>query len=169
MKTSTNKPKLIALTGFYVAADAAYAPTILDTDAGYFLENEPVKRFNPYDTSVLAEVLRDRIAAPNEVVAAPTVAPKRLVLANILNIATQAELERKTVFLSVTRLDNGFRIESQPRKSDGSWDRKADRLIDCYLPATTTYNQLADVIIEHLKSRRDLPSQPIDINQPKTA
>ena len=169
MKTSAQKPKLIAHTGFYIASDAAYAPTIKDTDAGYFLEKEPVKIFNPYDASALTDVLRDRLSSPNEVISAPPIAPKSLVVGDLLRISTQAELERKTVFMSVTRLDTGFRIESQPKKSDGTWDRKADRLIDCYLPVTTTYEQLAAAIIEHLKSRKDLPGSMVDFNQPKTA
>jgi len=165
----TNKPSLLAVTGFYVAADAAYMPTQMDTDAGYFISKEPVLRFNAFEVSELAEALRKSLFKPNEVIAAEHMPPKDLVMSPHLHVSTQQDLERKTVFVSVVRLDTGFRIESQPRKADGTWDRKADRDIDCYLPLDTSYEKLAETVIAYLRSRRDLPGQAIDINQQRTA
>lgn len=165
----TNKPSLLAVSGFYVAADAAYMPTQMDTDAGYFISKEPVHRFNAFDIKELAQALRKSLIKPNEVIAAEHMPPTDLVMSPHLHVSTQQDLERKTVFVSVVRLDTGFRIESQPRKADGTWDRKADRDIDCYLQVDTSYEKLAETIISYLRTRRDLPGSMVDFNQPKTA
>lgn len=166
---STTKPILEAVSGFYVAADAAYMPTQKDTDAGYFICKEPVKRFNAFDCDELAAALRQSLSSPNEIIPADPMPPKDLVMAPYIGVSTQKQLEQKTVYISVVRLDTGFRIESLRKASDGTADREGPKAIDTVLPRETTYEQIAAAIIEHLKSRRDLPGSTVDFNQPKTA
>jgi hypothetical protein len=166
---TTNKPTLEALSGFFVAADSAYMPTLKDTDAGYFIAKEPVIKFDAFNASELVEVLKHSLSKPNDVIAAEHMPPKDLVMAPYISVSTQKQLEQKTVYISIKRLDTGFRIESPRKSSDGTTDRKGPKAIDTVLPPETTYEQLAAVIIEHLKSRKDLPGSTVDFNQPKTA
>jgi len=154
----TEKPIIEALTGFYLAADAAYMPTDVDTDAGYFIEKEPVRRFNAFDPNALASLLTQSLSVANTIIPAPKMAPQDLVLAPYLGISTQKELEQKTVYVAVKKLNTGFKIVSLAKNSDGTADRKGPKAIDMVLPRETTYEQLATAIIEHLKSRKDLPN-----------
>ena len=151
------KPELLSLTGFYVAGSEAFMPAMMDTDAGYFIEKEPVLRFDPFNSSALAKVLENSLSEPNTVIPASKFPPEDLVLSPYLNVSSQNELEKKTVYVSVVKLNTGFRIESQQRKSDGTWDRK-DKAIDEVLPETATYGELADRIIAYLKTRKDIPA-----------
>lgn len=78
MSTYKPKPILEAVSGFYVAADAAYMPTQKDTDAGYFIAKEPVKRFDAFDREELAAALRQSLSKPNEIIPADPMPPKVL-------------------------------------------------------------------------------------------
>jgi hypothetical protein len=95
--------------------------------------------------------------------------PKDLVMGPYLDVKTQDELEKKTVYVSVKRLNTGFKITSLHKLVNGLQDRKGAKALDILLPRETTYEQLAAFIIEHLKSRKDLPGSTVDFNQSKTA
>lgn len=90
-------------------------------------------------------------------------------MAPYIGISTQKQLEQKTVYVSVVRLNTGFRIESFRKATDGTADRQGSKAIDTVLPSETSYEQLAAKIIEHLKSRSDLPGVVTDdINKPRS-
>lgn len=162
---TTKKPILEAVSGFYLTSDLAYMPTDMDTEAGYFVESAPVKVFDAFDRSALAEALEGALSRPNTVIPTPKTAPKDLVIGPYIGISTQKELEQKTVYISVVRLDTGFRIESLRKAPDGTADRQGSKAIDTVLPRETTYEQLAAAIIEHLKSRKDLPGALVDVEK----
>ena len=77
---TTKKPILEAVSGFYLTSDLAYMPTDMDTDAGYFIESEPVKVFDAFDRKALADALEGALSRPNTVIPTPQTAPKDLVI-----------------------------------------------------------------------------------------
>ncbi len=56
-------------------------PTIKDTDAGYFISKEPVKRFDAFDCKELAAALEQSLSKSNEIIAADPMPPKELLIA----------------------------------------------------------------------------------------
>lgn len=136
-------------------------PTHFDTDAGYFLHCEPVHHFDAFNLQKLTMLLEGALSKPNPMTKASHMPPEELVMGPYLNVKSQDELEKKTIYVSVKRLDTGFRIASLNKLPNGLQDRKGQKALDITISLDTTYEQLAARIIEHLKSRKDLPSSEV--------
>jgi hypothetical protein len=147
--TEITKITLECLIGLYFdrQTENIYVPTLCDTEAGYFVEQEPVTQIHANNIDNLCGVLQSSLSHANRMAAGSSFPMETLVLAPYLGVSTQAELEQRTTYFSIMKGSIGFLIESQQRHPDGTWHRKA-KSVDTLVPRTTTYRQLAGMVIE---------------------
>jgi hypothetical protein len=77
------------------------------------------------------------------------------------------ELERKSVYFTVDCYDRGYVVISCGRNKNGLWND--DVALELRMPATVGMEGVVDAILDHLKTRKDLPGMKLDFNQPRTA
>lgn len=164
------KQELEVWVSLYVTAKGAYIPLLNDTDAGFHLENEPVISFNCADVTAMERALAQSLANGNPVIAAPKdLCERESVIAKYIGASSQAELERVSIHFSIEQLTNSYVVQCSKRASSGLWDRGKEKALDVSLPKNCGTEQLVRVILEHLRTRNDLPGSMVDFNQPKTA
>jgi len=150
----------------YFLADRAIVPTTADTQSGFTISIEPVQVFNYGDKSRLLAALKTAADRGIQTVADPPEDQinrdesnfpgfKNPPVLKYAGVGSWDELERKSIYFSIECYPSGFLVDSWGRASDGKWSEEES--LKLRLPASVGLNGVADEILNHLKTRRDLP------------
>jgi hypothetical protein len=139
-------------------------PTTYHTDAGFHLEREPVTEFDYRDRSQLIAVIRDAIARGNPVIQTPSPEEVKSKLPDIqkrVKARSWKDVERQSIYFSIECFDDEFVVISWGRAADGTWGPEKEHALERHIPVNDGIDAIADVILENLAERSDLPGLPI--------
>ncbi|MCA0315515.1 MAG: hypothetical protein LCH63_16990 [Candidatus Melainabacteria bacterium] len=171
------REKLKCGVGFYLMADRAILPTEAITENRLRVDIEPVTVFDYRNRAEFIAALEKAIAAGNPVVPNPTDEElqtcgdgfsefKEPAGLKYSGLPTWDELERKSILASIRCYPSGYLLEVFDRANDGKWSE--DTALELRLPANVGLSGVVDAILDHLKSRKDIPGSVVDFNQSKT-
>lgn len=139
----------------YVRKNTAFVPDVARTEAGFFLDVEPVRVAKLSDLQSLASAIEHAMATGNPRVPTPTRAafPKPVILkpAGVKNWS--AFVERGACF-TVFRGDDELEITETARNEDGEWMDAPS--LNQKLPAGSLAVDIAKRIAERASQRADL-------------
>jgi hypothetical protein len=138
----------------YVRKGMAIVPTVAQTDAGYFLDSEPVHVSSLDSSDLLIEALERVMAVGNPVVATPTRAafPKPVVLL-YAKVRSWRTFERTTTCFSVSRVGGEFELSATGRDARGQWTESAGDTVR--IPVSGGAAGLAALILSHTSGARE--------------
>lgn len=145
----------------YILKDTALLPTTYGSGRGFSFDDEPMQEFDYSSKDSLIRAL-ERAELIGNPIKEITPDEER----NLSSVSKRAkakdwaDLERKSVYISICRWQDLYEIKSWKRSSpSGKW--LEDLALEVTVPAEKGISAVADLIIEHLKSRNDLPGLPI--------
>src|SRR5437899_4178781 len=115
---------MLRLWHIYVRRGVAYVPTTAQTEAGFFLDVEPVAVVVADNSAVLQNAVADAIRRGNPTVATPvrTTFPKPVLL-HYAKTRTWADFEKDTQFWSIAEKDGVYAVNHGRRRADGrGWE-----------------------------------------------
>jgi hypothetical protein len=139
----------------YVRKGTAFIPNVAKTEAGFFLDVEPVRVTKFDDFSALTVAIEQAMASGNPQVPTPTRAevskPVILKPAGVKN--WNAFVERGACF-TIFRLEAGVEIAETGRNDDSEWIDAPS--LNQKLPAGSSATDIAKCITERTAQRSDL-------------
>lgn len=164
--------------GLIVLPDKAILPTSARTPSRYTISIEPVQVFDFQDKDQFLAAIKNAIERgypsvseppPEDLVTFEDGMPgfKNPVELKYADARSWDDLEKKSVFVSLDCYPSQYLLESWGKASDGRWSN--DKLLELRLPSTVELSVVVDAILDHLKTRRDLPGLIIGPSQSKTA
>ena len=162
--------KSVSWHGLYILADRALLPTRIETEQGDF-DVEPIRQFDYRSRLALIEALAAAFMTGNPEAEVPPLENKKkpTPMEKLVGAKSWTDLERKYIYFSIMVYPSTVRLESWARASDGTWSDEKETALDITIPLSAGVEGVADTILEHLRTRRDLPGVTFDFPQPKTA
>lgn len=171
------REKQICGLSLYIMLDRAILPTQAATPSGFTISTEPVTVFDYRNRAEFIATVEKAIARGNPSVPEP---PEEEIFRNASGMpgfknpiglkyaAVQSwdELERNSIYVTISCYPSGFLVEAFGRAKNGKWSDETPlevRLLGVGVPV------VVDVILEHLKSRHDLSKLAIRSSQRKRA
>lgn len=147
-------------------ADRAILPTEAITESRLRVDIEPVTVFDYRNRVEFVSELEKAIAAGNPTVPDPSEdeleqdaegfrAFKNPAGLKHSGLKTWDELERKSILVSLRCYPSTYLVEIFGREKNGKWSD--DLALELRLPASVGIPVVVDAILDHLKTRRDLP------------
>ncbi len=172
------REKLTCGLGLYLMADRAILPTEAITESRLRVDIEPVAVFDYRNRSEFIAALEKAIAIGNPAAPNPASAElepdadgfpafKKPAGLKYSGLSTWDELERKSILATVRYYPSGFLLEIFGRAKNGKWSEEA--ALELRLTLESGLNGVVEAILEHLKTRKDLPGLMLDFNQSRTA
>lgn len=158
MKNSIRKEKLLCWFGLIVLADKALLPTRIRTSRGD-CSVEPIRQIDYRDRDDLIEAIRNAIRIGNPPGEVPEYVLNRTAtpIEALIKAKSWADVERKSIYFSTEIFPSFYCIKCWGRACDGKWSDEQDTVLDVRIPAEKGPAEIANVILEHLKTRTDLP------------
>lgn len=168
--TNPTKEKSICWLSLLVLADKAILPTSVKTNQGNFAM-EPIQQIDYRNRSELVQALQKALSIGNPTGEAPPSEKQkeRTPLEVIAKAKSWLDLERKSIFFSIMVFPSDIHIEAWGRASNGAWSDEKDTALDVRIPASSNAEGIADVILDHLKTRTDLPGLSFGQSHQQTA
>ncbi len=162
MTHSTQKEKLLCWFGLLVLADKALLPTRIKTSRGD-CSVEPIRQIDYKNREDMIDAIKNAISIGNPKGEVPEYVLKKgpTPMEPLAKAKSWADLERKSIYFSIDIFPSTFRVESWGRASDGTWSDENDKVLDMEIPAEKGPQAIVDVILEHLKTRTDLPGMHV--------
>lgn len=159
-----------AWIALYVTDRLGFIPTEALTNAGFYLQVEPVRQVNYWDLDELTAALQNALENGNpEITVPPGVQQHEFVMGRYLGVSGQDEFEKATIPVRIEEQDDHYTVRSWKKLASGKWENPKNLALNCVVAKSAGAKGIAAAIIEHLKSRRDLPGMTFDFQQPKTA
>ncbi|TXH03396.1 MAG: hypothetical protein E6R05_03140 [Candidatus Moraniibacteriota bacterium] len=157
-------------------ADKAIMPTDARTQSRWHLSIEPVEVFDYRDRNEFIAACNRAVLRGIPEVPMPSDADllwidgrpelKEPVELKYSGTDNWDDLERKSIFVSVECYDKGFLIESSGRTPKGIWSE--NDVLELRLSPEVGLEGVVDAILDHLKSRKDMPGAVEDFSQSNT-
>lgn len=162
----------------FVLADRALLPTDADTPSLLTMTTEPVEVFDYRERDEFLAAVQRTIARGNPKIQMPPEQElywdengmpglKTPVELKYAGVKTWNDLERNSVFYTVECYERGFVVISCGRKKNGLWSD--DKVLELRMPPDVRIEGVVDAILEHLKTRTDLPGFTFGQSQQQTA
>jgi hypothetical protein len=161
--------------GIIVMADKAIMPTDARTPSRWHVSIEPVEVFDYHNRVDFIAACKRAISRGIPEVPMPSEkemywdeqgpAMKEPITLKYAHVSTWDELERNSIYVTIECYDRGFLIESWGRAKGGKW---GDQVLELRLEPEAGIEGAVDAVLEHLKTRADLPGMIFDVTR-KTA
>ncbi|MDR3616020.1 MAG: hypothetical protein P4L53_20855 [Candidatus Obscuribacterales bacterium] len=160
--TTEKKEKLLCWLSVLVLSDRALLPTTMKTNQGHF-SVDPIQQIDYRNRQELIDALANAIKVGNPIGEAPSRESQRerTSLEKLVHAKSWADLERKSIYFSIALLSSAVEIKSWGRAPDGTWSDEKATSLNVKIPQEAGAEGIADVILEHLSQRRDLPGLSI--------
>jgi len=133
--------------GLFVRQGLAYIPTSAKTEAGFYLETEPVEVAEIADTLKFQEALKSALLRGNPKVATPRREnygePPVIKYAKV---KSWAQMERESSFWGITEDNGNYQFGAYKRRSDRGWEEDPSEIVK--LPPNLTIHHVAERIVE---------------------
>jgi len=168
--SAVKKEKKLCWFGLYVLADKALLPTCIKTRQGDF-DVEPIQELDYRNRMELVDCIARAVQIGNPSAEVPPIEnrKKQTPMERLANAKSWADLERKSIYFSIKVFPSRYSVKAWARAADGTWSDEDKTCLDVSISAQDGPEGVADAILDHLKSRKDLPGVVTDFNQPKTA
>lgn len=168
--TNAKKEKSVCWLSLLVLADKALLPTSTKTNQGHFAM-EPIQQVDYRNRSELVQALQKALDIGNPVGEAPPreKQKERTPMEILAKAKSWLDLERKSIFFSIMVFPSDIHIEAWGRASNGAWSDEKETVLDVRIPAASGAEGIADIVLEHLKTRTDLPGLSFGQSQQRTA
>lgn len=130
---------------FYTRGDKAFIPTVARTEAGFYIDVEPVAVVDARDSDSVAAELRIRLEAGNSLVATPSragYAPSPVLGAARLRSWKTFEVGAKCFAVYLRK--SGYEIPAIERARDGGWVEVPGKTLT--LPVSTPVGEVAALL-----------------------
>jgi hypothetical protein len=155
---NVREEKLLCWLSVLVLPDRALLPTTMATNQGHF-SVDPIRQIDYRNRQELVDAIANAIKIGNPIGEAPSreKQKERTSLEKLVHAKSWADLERKSIFFSIEILSSDVQIVSWGRASDGTWTDEKETSLDVRISKESGAEGVADVILEHLHQRTDLP------------
>jgi hypothetical protein len=150
----------MSLARFYVADRQVIVPTVAITEAGFYVDIEPVAVIDIRDAAFVKESLLAVLNQENRQI--PT--PKRVdapgsVILETMNLKKWQVFERKAVLYTVHKGDEAIVVYATGRGADGLWveDRRRHRTFDLATPLA----EIVDYIFADMLTLPEAAPRPV--------
>src|SRR3989442_938141 len=106
----------------YLRNEKAYIPTVAQTEAGFYLDVEPVSVALASDSKAVQSTIKEAIKRGNPIVPAPSRSsfPRPVVL-KYANLKSWSAFEREASCWTITEKDGCFEIKGALKAASGGW------------------------------------------------
>lgn len=115
--------KTLGLWHFYIRQDTVYVPTVARTDAGFFLDTEPIAVVSASDLHLVEDALGEAVARGNPTMRAPdrdTISrPKVLQYAGV---TSWSMFESTASCWEINRQEQCYTLQRMRRRADRGWE-----------------------------------------------
>lgn len=162
MTNPTEKEKMLCWFGLIVLADKALLPTRIRTQRGD-CSVEPIRQVDYKNRKDLIDAIRDAVKTGNPTGEVPeyVLNKGRTPIEGLAKARSWADLERKSIYFSISIFPSIFEVKSWGRAANGQWTDENETALDVKLHAAKGADGIADVILDHLKTRTDLPGMKL--------
>jgi hypothetical protein len=111
------------LWNLYLRNGTAYVPTVSQTEAGFFLDTDPVEAVPAVDTEALRDAIKRAIARGNPGVPTPSRAafPKPVVL-RYAKVKSWSAFEKGCSSWTIVEADGLYQIKRSRKRPDRGWE-----------------------------------------------
>ena len=136
--------------GLFVRRDVAYIPTSARTEAGFYLDVEPVGMAEINDTQRFREVLKAALSRGNPKIATPKREDygKSPVL-KYAKVKSWSQMERESSFWGITENQGGYRFGPYKRRLDRGWEEDSNRIVN--IAPTSTIDEVVEQIVKTIQ------------------
>lgn len=136
---------------FYLRAGKVYVPTVAQTEAGYYLDIEPVVVVPISDAGLLKSAIVETMGRGNPVVPTPTrdAFPKPVVL-SYAKVKSWSGFEKEALNWSVVCKAGEYQIKPGRKRPDRGWEEDTDRIET--LPPGSTPEDVAGKMVSLMQS-----------------
>lgn len=153
-----NSKQSDAWIALYVTNRLGFIPTEALTNAGFYLQVEPVRQVNYWDLDELTAALQSALENGNpEITVPPGVQHHEFVMGRYLSVSGQEDFEKATIPIRIEENDDHYSVRSWKKLANGKWEGEKNLALNCVVAKSNGARGIAEAIIEHLKSRKDLP------------
>jgi hypothetical protein len=127
----------------YLRKGTAYVPTVAQTEAGFYMDIEPVAVVPVTDSWALENAVKVAMGKGNPIVPTPTRAafPKPVVLV-YAKVNSWSAFEKDAMNWTIVEKAGGYEIKPGRKRPDGKgWEADSDRVES--LPLGTTHDEIA--------------------------
>ncbi|MBA4049806.1 MAG: hypothetical protein C0464_02225 [Cyanobacteria bacterium DS2.008] len=159
-----NEPITEPLLSIYaVSKQRGLLPTWAFSDkAGGFVAVAPYRWCQLDSAAALAGVFSSTLAAPvKEVDLSFEEAMKTTEIEHYLGLHSGKELERKTVSITISVESDKFDVHALGRAASGGWDYNEPYALKLDIPREKGMEALAQAVVDHIQSRKDLPDERV--------
>jgi hypothetical protein len=149
---SKHNGEMSMLCHLYIRNGTAYVPTAAKTQAGYYLDIEPVEVVPISDDEGFARAIRRSIDRGHPVVSTPTRAtgfPKPVILASA-KVRTPAAFEKDASYWQLCKTDHSYVIENWKKGSQTGWVPDLSRIE--ILPIGTSVDEAIKQLTKSVQS-----------------
>lgn len=161
-----------------IMPDKAVLPTDALTSSRFTISIEPVQVFDYHDKGEFIAALQTSIGRGFPNVSDPPDGDlvyfedgmpgfKNPIELKYAQAASWEDLERKSISISLRCYPSQYLIESWDHAKDGKWSD--EKLLELRLPSSVGLEVVVNAILDHLKTRRDLPGLLIVPFHPEAA
>lgn len=154
-----DKP-ICCLTVYAISKDRGFVPTLAEAPkGGCYVIMPPVEWCQLDLVDGLTKVLERAIERGNpEIDLTWEEAGRTTTVDDLLKTSSELEVERQTISFSISCWEDELYVFCYARAKNGRYDHNKHAL-DVYIPADKGIRAVAEAIIEHLKTRDDLPDK----------
>jgi hypothetical protein len=141
------------LTNLYLRNGTVYVPTVAKTEAGFYLDIDPVEVVSATDIESLQRVIGTVLTKGNPTVLTPTrgAFPKAVVL-KYAKVKSWSAFEKGTVLLTIVENSGTYEIRPGRKRSDRGWEDDPTRIE--FLPSGMKVNEVVQRVVALIQLSR---------------
>jgi hypothetical protein len=130
----------------YLRNGTVYVPTVAQTEAGYYMDIEPVEAVSATDTGALEHAIKEAMSKGNPIVPTPRRAtfPKPVVLKHA-NVKSWSAFEKGTLNWTIVGKSGNYQIKPGRKRPDKGWEEDPAKIES--LPPGTTLDEVARRVV----------------------
>jgi hypothetical protein len=130
----------------YLRNGTVYVPTVAQTEAGFYMDIEPVMAVMATDSTALQSAIKEAMSRGNPITTTPTRAafPQPVVL-KYAKVKSWSTFEKGTLYWKIVEKDGNYQIKPGRRRTDRGWEDDPERLEP--LPPGTTPDTAAQRLV----------------------
>jgi hypothetical protein len=135
----------------YLRHGTVYVPTVAQTEAGFYMDVEPVKTVAITDSKALQDAIKDAISKGNPIVPTPTRAafPKPVVL-KYVKMKSWSSFEKEALNWTIVEKAGNYQIKPGRRRLDNGWEEDPTKIES--LPPGTELDAVAQRVTSLVQS-----------------
>ncbi|QQO21022.1 hypothetical protein JJB98_14395 [Bradyrhizobium diazoefficiens] len=142
----------------YLRNRTVFIPTVAETDAGFYLDEDPVEVVSVTDTEALQHAVKQVIGRGNPKVPTPTRAafPKPVVL-KYARVKSWPAFERGCLYWTIVKKDGVHHLIQGRKRADRGWEDDPERIES--LPPGAGIDEVAQRVTSSVQAALETPEE----------